>query len=399
MRAVDQSRAKALAELARQALPDAGALRAFRSQGVERLATDGLPVRNEAWRFTPPNRLVAPDFVTIAQPGPSAAELPDWVRESDTVVRFVDGHSVDGAGVRLLSQAAPDEASTDDGFAALNRAFSTDGVDLELTGPGIVHLFHESASPHGISANRHRIRVSGTSVQIVEHVRGGSETLSSGVTELLLEDASVSYVRIIEGETTSRHVGQVVATIAGGSSLSAGSFVFGGHTSRVELTANLRGASADARFFGLSLLRGTSHADHHVTARHAKPHATSDQVFRSIVDDGSQSVFTGTVIVDKGAMGTDSNQLHQALLLSDDATVHARPWLEIYADDVKCAHGATVGSLDADSLFYLRQRGLTEAEARGLLMWGFATGTVAELPDGVVREGLQARVRRWLENA
>ncbi|MEM6926495.1 MAG: SufD family Fe-S cluster assembly protein, partial [Myxococcota bacterium] len=172
-----------------------------------------------------------------------------------------------------------------------------------------------------------------------------------------------------------------------------------GHTTRVELAANLEGRGAEARFFGLSLLRGASHADHHVTARHARPDATSDQVFRSIVDDGSRSVYTGTVIVDKGAMGTDSNQLHQALLLSDEATVHARPWLEIYADDVKCAHGATVGSLDADSLFYLRQRGLTEAEARGLLMWGFATETVAELPDGVVREGLQSRVRRWLENA
>lgn len=406
MRAVDQSRARALAELARAALPAGGALRDFRRVGVERLADRGLPVREEAWRFTPPNRLVAPDFVTVDEPGTTRVDLPEWVRESAVVV-FVDGYPLDSEAAALplfSAQGAPSETTADDaGFAALNRAFVVDGVDLELPGEarGVYHIVHQSVVPQAVTANRHRIRVAGgADVQIVEHVHGGDETLTSGLTDLFVEgDASVSYVRIVEGGGSARHVGQVTAEVAPGGTLSAGSFVFGGHTTRVELTARLLGPGAEARFFGLSLLRGESHADHHVLAHHVEGDATSDQLFRSIVAGRTQSVFTGTVIVDPGAFGTDSNQLHQALLLSDEATVHARPWLEIYADAVKCAHGATVGSLDTDSLFYLRQRGLTEAEARGLLMWGFATGTVEELPEGAVRDGLQARVRRWMEQS
>jgi len=411
MRTIDQSRAHALADLARAALPDGSPLRAYRAAGIERLSAEGLPVGQEAWRFTPPNQLVAPDFVAVPRPGAEAVELPLWLMDDPHVV-FVDGHPVSPAEQRdhpastahpiplLSSHGGPPDVD-DSGFEALNRAFFTDGVDLELgrEARGTYHLVHTSVTPQGLSANRHRVRVAaGADVQLVEHVQGGEGTLSTGVTELSIEGgARVSYVRVVEGGPTARHVGLVRADVADGGYLSAGSFVFGGHTSRVELSAHLRGPAAEARFFGLSLLRGSSHADHHVTARHAGPEASSDQVFRSIVADASQSVYTGTVIVDKGAMGTDSNQLHQALLLSDEATVHARPWLEIYADDVKCAHGATVGSLDGDSLFYLRQRGLSEAEARGLLMWGFATGTVSEIPEGPVRDGLQARVRQWLE--
>ncbi|MEN0068155.1 MAG: Fe-S cluster assembly protein SufD [Myxococcota bacterium] len=402
MRKVDQSRAHALAAVAREALPDSPALRAFRERGIADLETAGLPVGHEAWRFTPPNQLVAPELTAVATPG-MALPRPDGLGDAP-FAHFVDGFPHEATLPRFSDTQAPlpDAQAGDDGFAALNRAFFQDGVDLVLEGDarGAYHIVHQSTVPLGLTANRHRIYVkSGAKVQLVEHVQGTDDpTFSTLLTDVVVEGgARVSYVRISTGGPGTRQTARITAEIQEGAHFAAGSFIIGGHTTRVELTANLRGPGADVTFFGLALLRGQSHADQHVTARHAMPHATSDQVFRSIVDGTSQSIYTGTVIVDKGALGTDSNQLHQALLLSDDATVHARPWLEIYADDVKCAHGATVGSLDADSLFYLRQRGLTETEARGLLMWAFATGTVEQLPEGPVRDALSDQVRQWLE--
>ena len=158
------------------------------------------------------------------------------------------------------------------------------------------------------------------------------------------------------------------------------SLQLGGHLARTELRVELAGEGARTDLAGLALGQGSEHVDHHLLIDHAVPNGTSTQSFRSILDGHARSVFTGKVIVREGAMGTDSDQSNRNLLLSDDAIANTRPQLEIYADDVKCAHGATVGQLDEEALFYLRQRGLSPAQAQALLVEAFAgeiVGTVA----------------------
>jgi Fe-S cluster assembly protein SufD len=146
----------------------------------------------------------------------------------------------------------------------------------------------------------------------------------------------------------------------------------------------------------LLALTRAQHADHHVLVDHVAPRCTSRQTFRSLLDRKGRGVFTGRVVVRPGAVGTDSAQLHRALLLSDDAVANARPQLEIDNDDVKCAHGVAVGSLDAEALFYLRQRGLDPAAARALLTAAFAREIVEAIPEGPVRDAVDERVAAWL---
>ena len=224
---------------------------------------------------------------------------------------------------------------------------------------------------------------------------GEGAALTTAATAITVApDAIVRHVRVIDEGDEALHVGEIRGTVAG--RLTAASVIVGSRVARVDLGVQLIAEGASAELTGLALLRGHQHADHHVMADHAAPRCHSEQVFRSVLDDHARSVYTGAVRVRSGAAGTDSRQLHNALLLSDDAVANTRPWLEIDHDDVACAHGAAIGSLDAESLFYLRQRGLSEIEARGLLTWGFAAKTLAALPEGPVAEALLQRARTWL---
>jgi Fe-S cluster assembly protein SufD len=173
----------------------------------------------------------------------------------------------------------------------------------------------------------------------------------------------------------------------------AWAFDFGGRLVRHDLSAVLDGEGADCRLWGLYLTRGEQHVDHHTILDHASPHGGSREVYKGILDGKSRTVFNGRIVVRKGAQKTDAKQSNPNLLLSGHALAQTRPQLEIHADDVKCTHGATVGRLDEDAVFYLRARGIGEADARNLLVRAFA----GEVLDTVESEPLRAHVERAVD--
>jgi Fe-S cluster assembly protein SufD len=202
-------------------------------------------------------------------------------------------------------------------------------------------------------------------------------------------------VRLVqEGDEVVHHAGISVHATAG-ARYRLVSIVLGGATVRIEPQIHLVGEGASADLHGLVALRGQQHADHHVLVDHATPRCTSRQAFRSLLGGRSRGVYTGSVHVRPGAIGTDSGQLHRALLLSEEAVANARPQLQIEADDVKCAHGVAIGALDPEMLFYLRQRGLDEGQARLLLTTGFVNETLAAIEDEAIRARAEQAFVEW----
>ena len=170
----------------------------------------------------------------------------------------------------------------------------------------------------------------------------------------------------------------------------------GGRLTRNEIEVMLAGKLAQCTLNGAMLLRGHEHADTTTRITHAAPHGTSRELYKTVLAEQSHGVFQGKIIVAEGAQKTDGHQLSRALLLSDQAEMSAKPELEIYADDVKCSHGSTVGDLDASALFYLRARGLSEAEARRLLIQAFVGEIIDEIHMTEWREVCRAEVEEWL---
>lgn len=370
-----------------------------RSRAVEALRATGFPARDEAWKYTRASLLLGETF-SVAD-GAAAVSLPSGPWGDEPRLVFVDGlvqPSASTMDAARISTLEPEWADVD-GFAALNLALLRGGAELELTA-GRVHLVHVSTGGGRLGAVRHRVVVpSQVEAEVIEHfVTVGEGTgFTTAFTDVRVQEgASLHHVRVLDEGPEGLHHGVTTAEVEDAARYDFTSVVLGGRVARVEATVRLAGRGAATALRGLSLLRGVQHADHHVTVDHAVPHATSDQVFRSVLDGRSRSVYTGAVIVREGAVGTDSNQLHNALLLSDDAVANTRPWLQIDNDDVVCAHGAAIGNLDEEALFYLRQRGLSSVEARALLTWGFATETLAAMAPGPTRDTLQERARDWL---
>lgn len=393
----DFTRAADYADRAQALVPPGSALAAVRQQAIAALREHGFPGRDEAWKYTRASLLLRDDFAP-AEPDESSVALPDGPWGSEPRVVFVDGllqasmSTADAPSLDRIEGGAPD------GFGALNVAFLQGGVSIELTAPRL-HLVHVSTGAGRLGAVRHRIVAPSGRHELVEHfvTVGAGRALTTAATHVVAQAGAIlHHTRVLDEGAEVLHHGVVSAEVHRDATYELTSVVLGARVARVEASVTLVGEGASTALRGLSLLRGEQHADHHITVDHAVPHATSDQVFRAVLDGRSRSVYTGAVIVREGAVGTDSNQLHHALLLSDDAVANARPWLQIDNDDVTCAHGAAIGSLDDDSLFYLRQRGLSEVEARALLTWGFAANTLGAMPEGPVQDALQARARAWL---
>jgi Fe-S cluster assembly protein SufD len=412
MRSRDHSQVEHYAQLSPEGGP--GWLAARRADAVERLAAHGFPGRrDEDWWNTPARAMLAAPFVMPDVLSPVEVALPDGPR-----VVLVDGR-LDAARSRLegglQALSASLDAVRDDlgallaeplGFDALNTALACEGAVLEVpdgvTLEAPVHLVHVCTGAGHLGVVRSVLRLGrGARATVVEHWlgAGAGAALTSGVTEVHVGPGAVlEWVALQDEDAESHHVGTLTARVEAGGALDAWSVVTGAAVSRTELRVELAGAGARTGLRGLSLLRGAQHADHHVLVDHATEHGTSTQTFRSILADRAHSVFTGKVVVREGAQHTDSSQSNDSLLLSDEAVAGSRPQLEIYADDVACQHGATVGSLDDEALFYLRTRGLAPVEARGLLIGAFATEVVQQLPE-VVRPQVQARIDHWLEDA
>ena len=213
------------------------------------------------------------------------------------------------------------------------------------------------------------------------------------------QGAHLTHIRFQGNSTDAVYTQTTAVEVSGGGTYEAFNFVTGAALSRLELHVDLLAPGAAARAHGLSLLRGSQLADHTTTIAHRARGCESAQHLGFILDRAARGVYQGRVRVEPGADGTDAQQRSRAVLLSDQARMATQPELEIFADDVQCAHGATCGALEGSALFYLRARGVPEAQARALLLQGFAAEVLAEVADADTRAAMEERVTTWLSAA
>ena len=292
-----------------------------------------------------------------------------------------------------------------DGHAlrALNTAFVEDGGAVRL-GRGqtldrpvhLVFLADAGETANRIVHPRTLVVVgAGSRLTLVEAYAGSGDTVycTNAVTEIVLEDdAELDHYRLVREGDGAFHLGTVQVRQGRNSRYRSHSVTAGGALTRVELNALLDGEGADCLLQGLYVAGGSQHVDSRTAIEHARPHGTSRELYKGVLNDRARAVFNGKIVVRKEAQKTDAQQSNRNLMLSRDAEIDSKPQLEILADDVRCAHGTTIGQLEEDEMFYLRSRGLDRAVARRLLVRGFA----GEILDGVaiepLRDGLTSRL-------
>jgi len=397
-----------------------------RDAAIERFAELGLPTtRHEDWKYTNVSALERRLFATFTDVAPDGAAEREVARHAlDGMHRlvFVDGRHVPGlsriaslppgarvgslaqlvatqsdiAEVLLAVESEPDA----NGFAALNTAFWSDGAYIDLA-PGVVvdepiHLLFLATRADLASFPRNVVRAAtGSAATVVEQYAGVDDAvyLTNAVTRITAgEGARIAHTKLQQESGRSFHVADIRAAQAADSRLVSQSFAFGGQLARNDIATRFDAEGCDAKLVGLYVGSGRQHHDHHTCIDHARPRGTSRELYKGVLDDASRAVFNGRVIVRPDAQRTDAQQSNRNLLLSDSAEVDTKPQLEIWADDVKCAHGATVGQLDADQLHYLRARGLDAATARGLLIHAFAADVLRD----ITHPGLHARLATLL---
>lgn len=294
-----------------------------------------------------------------------------------------------------------------DGFAALNVALAEDGAyidvaaDLALEQP--IHLVFCTTSHAGtvggdpvMSSPRSMVHAGPNSrVTIVEtHVGiGDAPTCTNAVTKITLDaGARVDHVVVQDMPSAAFHLDVLDVAQAADSTFSSHAFSLGGAIARHEVRVLLDGEHADVALAGLYLPAGAQHHDHPVMVEHRAPNCTSSQRYHGVLDECGHGVFNGRIVVQPTGGGTDATQSNKNLILSDQAEIDTRPRLEILADDVRCAHGATVGQLDREAIHYLRTRGINEATARGMLTSAFANEMVEQVTLAPLRDWIQRLV-------
>jgi Fe-S cluster assembly protein SufD len=288
--------------------------------------------------------------------------------------------------------------AADHAFAALNSALWVDGAVIVVP-PGVavdrtIHVLHVTVAERPVAVHPRHLVVAGPGARVsVAEIYAGheGEYLVNAQTEVYAgEGAEVAHHRVQHEGANAFHVGLLEVEQGKGTRFGAHSFALGGQLARVEARALLGAEKADCSLEGLYLGRGRQLQDHFVLVDHASPSCSSREVFKGILDDRARGVFAGRIIVRQDAQKTDASQINSNLLLSDDAEIDTKPQLEIFADDVKCSHGGSVGQLDEAALFYLRSRGVDVATARAMLTYAFA----AEVVERVRHVELRSYVRR-----
>jgi Fe-S cluster assembly protein SufD len=405
-------------------------LKELRDGGIARFGALGFPTtKQEAWRFTSVAALAETEFA-LAHPASRIPHLdaiqPFLLGDGPRLV-FVNGFLVRSLStplsddVRLdgLAQALVDTpdlvrqhltkyaAFADRPFAALNTAFVHDGAFVHVPARTVfaqpIQLLF-LAVPAGtaplVSHPRNLIVVEresrATVVETYATLEGGVYW-TNAVTEVVAGDgARIDCYRVQRESDRAYHVAVTDVHQGRDSTVNVHAVAFGAALTRHDLRGTLAGPGGYLILNGLYLLAGDQHADHHTAIDHAAPHCESHEYFNGVLDDRSRGVFNGRIIVRPGAQKTDSKQTNNNLLLSRDAHADSQPQLEIYADDVKCTHGSTVGPLDPKALFYLESRGIGEVEARRLMTYGFAAEILNRMDIAPLREQLDRIVRSRL---
>jgi Fe-S cluster assembly protein SufD len=400
------------------------ALTAWRRAALERFLASGFPTqRDERWKYTNLRRLESRAFEP-AEPAAVVRTTPHELSGASQRIVFVDGHCMPGlsnqvpqppgvtaislgqwikrdpvAVAELLAQAGIDSGSA---LENLNAAFLEDGVVIDIAAntqwDEPVYVVHEWQTSGRMAHPRIIVRLGEHSrCTLIEHYVGGESIESftnSVVTIEVAPGASLRHYRLQQESTKSFHLSAVQARIARDARYASHEIALGASLGRSDVAALLEGHGADTKLRGLFAPSGSQHLDNYTRIEHIAPHTTSEEEYRGIADGRGRGIFNGKVKVHPDAQKTDARQLSRNLLLSPTAEIDTKPELEIYANDVKCSHGATTGQLDATALFYLRSRGLEEAEARLLLIRAFAESIL----ETIEPQGLRAVLERWLRS-
>lgn len=408
------------------ALPGPAWLVGVREQAAQTLRERGLPHRKvEAWRTVPLKPLVGEAFAPAA-----GADVPRWAIDRLPAddgchrVWLVNGRAVPitglPAGVRVESLAAAVAGAGADldrqlgavaraeHFAALNAALFEDGVLVRIErGAALdrpIHVIHVAVSGAGPTVAYPRVLVHleerAEAVVIETYLGdGGPKHLTNVVTEVVLDPASqLEHVRVQLGGEGTHHVGVLAVRQDRASVYRSRTISLGGAFARLDLDVLLAGEGAECELDGLYHATGREFVDNHTRVDHAVPSCSSRESYRGIVDGAAHAVFDGTAIVRRDAQHSAAHQENRNLLLSADATVNTKPHLEIDADDIVASHGATVGALDDNQLFYLRTRGVELEQARAVLTYGFVQAIVDEVSHLPIADWLGAALRARLPN-
>jgi Fe-S cluster assembly protein SufD len=399
---------------------------AVREAAMESFSRLGFPgTQDEEWRFTNIAPLTRIPF-----------DLPTTQPDAQSISGTLSEHGFDWPGIRLVfingifnsslssladlprgvkatgfASAVESDFSlleqhlaryvdvTKEAFCALNTAFLSDGALIYIP-EGIalerpIHLMFLSAPGRKPSVSHPRTLVvagANSQLQIVESYLGlGSETyFTNAVTEVVAgENAFVDHYRLQRENLDSFHISTVQVQVNRNANVSTQSISMGGALVRNHVNAVLNGTGGEATLNGFYLANGKQHVDNHTSIDHAKPHCSSHELYKGILDGQSRGVFNGRIIVRPDAQKTDSKQTNKNLILSEEALVNTNPQLEIYADDVKCTHGATIGQLDSDAIFYMRSRGIDLDSARHLLTYAFAGDSLSRVKIEPLRRELE----------
>ncbi|MDP5054805.1 MAG: Fe-S cluster assembly protein SufD [Congregibacter sp.] len=333
----------------------------------------------------------------IYQPSLSTAAHAEGV----TVCRFEDASEAQADKIaQHLNSSLDVEQHL---FAALNTATLRDGVFVEIAANvsaqapvECLWLVSAATTPTAVNQRLLVLAEAGSSATIVEHfasLEAANDSFCNGLTELLVSaNAQLAHYRIHEESGNAVHIGGVHARLDRDARLDSFHLALGSVLKRFDLVVNHAGPGAYVSLNGVYLPRGEEHIDYHTTIEHAVPHCSSDEIFRGIIADKATAVFNGRIHIHPDAQKTRAELSNRNLLTSADATVNSKPELEIYADDVQCAHGATIAQLDELAMHYLRTRGVSRAEAEVMLSFGF----INELIEGLGLESMRNYLRPML---
>jgi Fe-S cluster assembly protein SufD len=363
--------------------PAAPWIRELREAAFQRFAELGFPTtHDEEWRFTNVATIARTEFRTRAAVG-QVSGLPGNVH----LGKLEDAQA-------YLAKHAP---YGENAFAALNTAFLENVVAIRVPRGVVVEQPVEIAYAGGPAADApyathpRTVIVVGADAHctIVERYTGSGSYFTNAVTEIVAGDgAVVDHYKVQRESGSAFHVATMQAALGRSANFSTHNISLGGALVRNDIGVTLA-EGAEATVNGLYVINGSQHVDNHTVIDHAQPHGTSHELYKGILDGQATAVFNGRILVRKDAQKTDSKQTNKNLVLSDEAVINTKPELQIFADDVRCTHGATIGQLDEESLFYLQSRGIGRSQARSLLTYAFAQDIIDRIKVQELRDSLE----------
>ncbi|NRB59710.1 MAG: Fe-S cluster assembly protein SufD [Winogradskyella sp.] len=403
----------------------------IRTEAIKAFETEGFPTkRQEAWKYTSLNSVLKHDY-SVFPKHEEALEFKDvkkyFIHDIDSYkIIFIDGKysshlsqtTHDGIDVCLMSAALTkpkyriivenyfNKIATKDGISSLNTAFSAEGAYIHIPKNKLVEkpiqIIHFSTGNEAalMLQPRNLIVVDENShVQIIERHQSLTDNpvLTNSVTEIFANKrAIVDYYKIQNDRETASLIDNTFINQKRESIAKVHTFSFGGKLTRNNLNFYQNGERIDSTMKGITIIGNKQHVDHNTLVHHIEPNCESHQDYKGIFDDKATGVFNGKVIVEKEAQKTNAFQANNNILVSDKASINTKPQLEIFADDVKCSHGCTIGQLDESAMFYLRSRGIPEKEARALLMFAFSNNVLDSVKIPEIKNRITAIIARKL---